>query len=109
MALKNCNYPMWALNRIKIKMNTPAHKSKNKTGRTQQNNTSKPHITVPYYRGLSESVNKRCSNYGIQVYSRGGTTIKNLLMAPKDLDPMMKKSGVIYSYKLVGWGAMKNI
>ena len=29
----------------------------------------------------------------------GGTTIKNLLVAPKDKDPMMKKSGVIYSYK----------
>ena len=99
MALKNCNYPMWALNRVKIKMNSPAHKNKNKTGPTQQNNNPKPHITVPYYRELSESVKRRCSNYGVQVYFRGGTTIKNLLMAPKDLDPMMKKSGVIYSYK----------
>ena len=99
MALKNCNYPMWAQNRIKIKMNNPAYKNKNKKGPTQQNNTPKPHITVPYYRGLSESIKKRCSNYGVQVYFRGGTTIKNLLMAPKDLDPMMKKSGVIYSYK----------
>ena len=42
---------------------------------------------------------KKCSNYGVQVYFKGGTTIKNLLMAPKDKDPMMKKSGVIYSYK----------
>ena len=61
MALKNCNYPMWALNRIKIKMNRPAHKNKNKTRTTQQNNTPKPHITVLYNRGLSESVKKRCS------------------------------------------------
>ena len=66
---------------------------------TQQQNTPKPYITVPYYRGLSESVKKKCSNYGVQVYFRGGTTIKNLLMAPKDKDPMMKISGVIYSYK----------
>ena len=99
MALRNCNYPMWALNRIKIRMNNPAHRNKNKTGPTQQNNMPKPHITVPYYRGLSESVKKRCSNYGVQVYFRGGTNIKNLLMVPKDLDPMMKKSRVIYSYK----------
>ena len=27
-ALKNCNYPMWALNRIKIKMNNPAQRKK---------------------------------------------------------------------------------
>ena len=99
MALKNCNYPMWALNRIKIKMNNPAYKTNKKTGPTQQNNIPKPFIVVPYYKGLSKSVKKRCSNYGVQVYFRGGTTIKNLLMAPKDIDPMMKKSGVIYSYK----------
>ena len=41
----------------------------------------------------------KSSNYGAQVYYKGGTTIKNLLMAPKDIDPMMKKSRVIYSYK----------
>ena len=94
-----CNYPRWALNIVRMKMNSTAHKNKNKTGPTQQNNTPRPHISVPYYRGLSESVKQRCKNYGVQVYFRGGTTIKNLLMAPKDLDPMMKKSGVIYSYK----------
>ena len=100
-ALKKCNYPMWALNRVRMKMNNTAHKNKtkNKTGPTQLNNTPRPHITVPYYRGLSESIKQRCKIYGVQVYFRGGTTIKNLLMAPKDLDPMMKKSGVIYSYK----------
>ena len=87
-ALGNCNYPRWALNRVKIRMTNPAQKKKNRT--TQQNNTPKPYITVPYYRGLSESVKKKCSNYGVQVYFKGGTTIKNLLM---------KKSGVIYSYK----------
>ena len=98
-ALMKCKYPKWALNRVKIKMNSTAHKNKNKARPTQQNITPRPHITVPYYRGLSESIKQRCRNYGVQVYFRGGTTIKNLLMAPKDLDPMMKKSGVIYSYK----------
>ena len=40
-----------------------------------------------------------CSNHGVQVYFKGGTTIKNLLMAPKDQGPMQKSSGVIYRYK----------
>ena len=48
-----------------------------------QPNTPRPYITVPYYRGLSESFKKKCSNYGVQVFFRGGNTIKNLLMAPK--------------------------
>ena len=102
-ALMNCNYPIWALTRVKIKMNYPAKKKRNKTSTTQQNNTPKPYITVPYYKGLSESINKKCSNYGVQVYFRGGITIKNLLVAPKDKDPMIKKSGVIYSYKCILW------
>ena len=98
-ALRKCNYLIWALNRVKIKRNNPAHKKKNKTSTTQHNNTPRPYITVPYYRGLSENVKKKCTNYGVQVYFKGGTTIQNLLVAPKDKDPMMKKSGVIYSYK----------
>ena len=36
--------------------------------------------------------------FGVQVHCKGGTTIKNLLMSPKDKDPIQKQSGVIYSY-----------
>ena len=56
-------------------------------------------MVVPYYKGLSESLKRACSKHGVQVYFRGGITIKNLLVAPKDKDPILKKSGVIYSYK----------
>ena len=35
----------------------------------------------------------------IQVYFRGGNTIRSLLMAPKDEDPITKKSGVTYRYR----------
>ena len=82
-ALMNCNYPIWALNGVKMKMNNPAQKKRNKTNTTQQNNIPKPYITAPYYKGLNESVKKKCSNYGVQVYFKGGITIKNLLVASK--------------------------
>ena len=36
---------------------------------------------------------------GVQVHFKGGQTIKSLLMAPKDKDPITNKSGVIYRYK----------
>ena len=75
-ALINCNYPIWALSRVKMKKDNPAPKKKNKTSTTQQNNNPTPYITVPYYKGLSESVKKKCSNYGVQVYFKGGITIK---------------------------------
>ena len=33
------------------------------------------------------------------MYFKGGITIKNLLMPPKDKDPIQKQSGVIYRYQ----------
>ena len=98
--LQRCKYPAWALNRVKIKSKCSANKKRRVTTQPGQNNTNqKPYMVVPYYRGLSESLKKVCSRHGVQVYFKGGSTIKNLLMAPKDKDPIMKKSGVIYRYK----------
>ena len=56
-------------------------------------------MVVPYYKGLSESLKKICGKHGVQVYFKGGHTIRSLLMNPKDQDPILKKSGVIYRYK----------
>ena len=56
-------------------------------------------MVIPYYKGISESIMKTCSKHGVQVYFKGGNTIKNLLVAPKDQDTIQKKSGVIYRYK----------
>ena len=99
-ALFRCKYPAWALNRIKIKSRNPTKmKNNNNQNKPGTDTTQKPHIIVPHHRGLSESFKKVCSNHGVQVYFKGGTTIKNLLMAPKDQDPMKKRSGVTYRYK----------
>ena len=54
---------------------------------------------VPYYSGLSESIKNIGKKFGVEVYCKGGTTIKNLLMTPKDKDPIQKQSGVIYRYQ----------
>ena len=54
---------------------------------------------VPYHQGLSESFKRTCKKYGIQVHFKGGPTIRNLLIAPKNKDHILNKSGVIYRYK----------
>ena len=92
-------------------MKTPAQRNhkKNKssnTGNQQQN----PYIVVPYYKGLSESLKRTCNKYGVQVYFKGGNTIRSLLMAPKDKDPMLKKSGISSTdINVTEWSVMKNI
>ena len=56
-------------------------------------------MVVPYHQGLSERIKRSCNKFGVQVFFKGGQTIKNLLMAPKDKDPLTNKSGVIYRFK----------
>ena len=97
--LTKCKYPAWALNRVKIKMTTPAQKKSINNNASNQKNNQNPYIVGPYYKGLSESLKRTCNKYGVQVHFKGGLTIKNLLVAPKEKDPVLKKSGVIYRYK----------
>ena len=97
-ALKNCKYPTWALNRIQKKTNSPENKQAPRN-RNNNNTQKKSYIVVPYYSGLSESIKNIGRKFGVQVYCKGGTTIKNLLMAPKDRDPIQKQCGVIYRYQ----------
>ena len=79
--------------------NPNTRKNSNKQNKSGTDINQKPHITVPYQRGLSESFKRTCNNHGVQVHFKGGTTIKNLLMAPKDQDPIKNRSGVIYRFK----------
>ena len=92
-SLKKCKYPTWA-NRVKLRSQAPApkkNKCNNKNSDLNNSRDQKPHITVPYHQGLSESFKRTCKKYGIEVHLKGGPTIKNLLMAPKDKDPILKK------------------
>ena len=101
-SLRKCKYPDWTLNRVKLKSQSPAlKKNQGNINNTEPSNTRapKPYIVVPYHQGLSESCKRICKKYGIEVHLKGGHTIKDLLMAPKDKDSILKKSGVIYRYK----------
>ena len=64
-----------------------------------KSNTRRTYITVPYSKGLSESFKNTCKKHGTQVYFRGGKTIKDLLVSPKDRDHITQKSGIICRYK----------
>ena len=90
---RRCKYSKWALNinQNKNKQGT----SKNKTDK----NSKKPYIVVPYMQGLSESCKNICRKHGVEMYFRGGNTIRDLLVHPKDRDTILQKSYVIYRYK----------
>ena len=56
-------------------------------------------MVVPYIHGLGEKFKRTCNKQGIQVHFKGTNTIKQLLMAPKDKNNKLQKSGFIYKYK----------
>ena len=45
--LKRCKYPAWAINRVKIKMRTPAQMKSTKNNANNQKNYQRPYIVVP--------------------------------------------------------------
>ena len=59
---------------------------------------SKGHIVITYTQGLCENIKKICGRYGIQTHFKGSSTIKNLLVSPKDKDPLVSQSDAIYWY-----------
>ena len=97
-ALRRCKYPAWALNRVDIKQ-----KNKNRTNQgTYKNNTgsnNKPYIVVPYVQCMSESYKNICRKHGVEMYFKGGNTIKDLLVHPTDKDTILQRCGVIYRFK----------
>ena len=86
-----------------MKINAPSNQDQNERGTNISANATsdnqRPCMAVPYVNGLSESLKIVCRKHGVQVYFKGGNTIKNLSMVPKDKDLITKKSGIIYRYK----------
>ena len=105
----NCKYPKWALEKVEKRLNRPSREvidGANNQGTTGAQPTTneiktKGHIVISYTQGLCESIKKICGRYGIQTHFKGSSTIKNLLVSPKDKDPMVSKSGAIYWFQ---WG-----
>ena len=97
-ALQDYKYQNWTLNRAKIKAANPqiiptTPGTKHHT--TKMKNT---HTVVVYHKRLSESCKNICSTHCIQMPFKGGKTIRDLLVTPKDKDTIFQKSRVICRY-----------
>ena len=59
----------------------------------------KGHTVISYMQGLWQSIKNICKRYGIQTHFKGNRTIKNILVKPKDKDPLDRKREAIYWYQ----------
>ena len=99
-ALTHWKHPKWALDRIGKRLTRPTSEVSdmaNKQGTSGAQSTAnevktKGHLLIPYTQGLCKSIKKICSRYAIQTHFKGNSTIKNLLVSPKEKDPMANKS-----------------
>ena len=104
-ALQACQFPNWALNQWHHKFtnkNQSTYINNTTNNNNQQdNNPNKRNITivVPFIQGTSEKFKKLCRNKGIQVHYKGTNTLRTLLGNPKDKDPKINQTGIIYHYK----------
>ena len=106
-ALTKCKYPKWAFDKVEKRLNKSTNgvidgaNNQGTTGAQAVTSGVKTmgHIVIPYMQGLCESIKKICGKYGIQTHFKGGSIIKNLLVSPKDKDPMVNQSGTIYWYQ----------
>ena len=106
-ALTQCSYPKWALDKVERRLNKPS--SEDPVGANNQATTgsqpatkevkTKGHIVIPYTQGLCESIKTICGRYGIETYLKSSNIIRNLLVSPKDKDPMVNQSGAIYWFQ----------
>ena len=106
-ALTNCKYPKWALDKVEKRLTRSSSEandganSKVTTGSQPIPNEvkTKGRIVISYNQGLCKSIKKICGKYGIWTHFKGNSTIKNLLVSPKDKNPMVNKSGSIYWFQ----------
>ena len=118
-ALIKSKYPKWVLDKVERKFTNRSQEDSNvgnnlgEVSEEDSNNPSsttagrdttkkkdnKGHIVIPYTQGLGESIKNICRKYGICTHFKGNRTIRNILVKPKDKDPLVRKSGAIYWYQ----------
>ena len=80
----------------KTRDNNSTKQETNNTNNTKNKNIT---IVVSYIKRTSEKFKRLCKSKGIQVNFKGTNTLRTQLVNPKDKDPKLQKSGIIYHYK----------
>ena len=65
-------------------------------GYVTNNPIKKSHVVIPYVPGICESIKNIGKKHGMAVYFKGGKTLKNILVSPKNKDEMVKKKEQCY-------------
>ncbi len=96
-AMMVCGYPDWAFDKVREKMERGKEQKKERKKKTEKNTEEKKGmVVIPYVQGLSESLERSFKVRGIQTAMRPHTTIRSVLVHPKDKRDPRETSGVVY-------------
>ena len=94
----NILFHLWAIKKIFQQQQEKKRRDNKKHTPTSKHPAKKCHIVIPYVQGICESIKNICGKHGVAAHFKGGQTLKNILVPPKDKDSMANKNSVIYSY-----------
>ncbi|XP_072041190.1 uncharacterized protein [Amphiura filiformis] len=90
-SLAICGYTKWAWSSPSSKRHEPKPK--------QRTDRPKGHITLPYVRGVTESINRKIRKAGVTVHVKPTNTIRSMVVSPKDKPKTLDRTGTIYNIK----------
>ena len=85
-------YPAWA-------WKAKGSRKINISQRTRSQHPPKGHVTLPYIGGITEPLCRKFRKAGIAAHTRPHTTLRSILVAPKDKTKDTDKCGVVYEFK----------
>ena len=96
-ALRTCGYPEWAMNKVKEQMaNKNQVKAAKKAKPMPKEKQSKGMVVIPYVNGLSERIQRVYKKHNVEAAMKPHSTLRNLLVHPKDKREKLQCSNVIY-------------
>ena len=94
-ALSHCGYRNWTFELAK-KNNNKANKTNAPTDNNPPSGKSSTFITLPFVDGLSQKLQRIFKSYGVATSFKPHTTLRKLLVSPKDPTANIRKAGVVY-------------
>ena len=102
-ALAKCNYPNWAISKVK---NQRAKKdlAKTKTSKkANQDSTSKGMVVLSYIQGVSERLHRVYNKHNITTSHKPHSTLRKHLMHPKDKNQPSETADWVYEISCKNW------
>ncbi|XP_035659380.1 E3 ubiquitin-protein ligase TRIM71-like [Branchiostoma floridae] len=91
-ALSLCGYPDWTFKRVQHQSNKPKPKKEKK----KEEQKSKGMIIIPYVKGITETLERIFRKHAIATAVKPKTTLRNLLVHPKDRLEDSSKTDCVY-------------